>query len=34
MKTVTTYRTRILEKTRLKSNAEIIRYAVDHGLVP
>jgi DNA-binding NarL/FixJ family response regulator len=33
VKTVSTYRTRILEKTTLKSNAEIIRYIVEHGLV-
>ena len=33
VKTVSTYRTRILEKTALKSNAEIIRYTVERGLV-
>lgn len=33
VKTVSTYRTRIREKTTLKSNAEIIRYTVEHGLV-
>jgi DNA-binding NarL/FixJ family response regulator len=33
VKTISTYRTRILEKTTLKSNAEIIRYTVEHGLV-
>lgn len=33
VKTVSTYRTRILEKTDLHSNAEIIRYAVRQGLV-
>ena len=32
VKTVSTYRTRILEKTGLHSNADIIRYAVRHGL--
>lgn len=32
MKTVSTYRTRILEKMDLKSNAEIIRYVVDNNL--
>jgi len=32
VKTVSTYRTRIIEKTGLHSNAEIIRYAVKHGL--
>jgi len=30
--TVSTYRARILEKTGLKSNAELMRYAVDHNL--
>lgn len=30
--TVTTYRARILEKMGLKNNAELIRYALDHGL--
>lgn len=33
VKTVSTYRTRILEKMALSSNAEIIQYAVRHGLV-
>lgn len=33
VKTVSTYRTRILEKMALKSNAEIIQYAVRNGLV-
>jgi two-component system, NarL family, invasion response regulator UvrY len=32
-KTVRTYRSRILEKTNLKSTAEIIFYAIEHGLV-
>lgn len=32
VKTVSTYRTRILEKMSLKGNAEIIRYVVDNGL--
>jgi DNA-binding NarL/FixJ family response regulator len=31
-KTVSTYRTRILEKLRLKASSELIRYAVDHQL--
>jgi DNA-binding NarL/FixJ family response regulator len=31
-KTVSTYRARILEKLRLNSTAEIIRYAIDQGL--
>lgn len=33
VKTVSTYRTRILEKTRMKNNAELIRYAVQSNLV-
>lgn len=33
VKTVSTYRTRILEKMKLESNAEIIQYAVRNGLV-
>ena len=33
VKTVSTYRTRILEKLSLSSNAEIIQYAVRSGLV-
>lgn len=32
VKTVSTYRTRILEKMGLHSNAELIRYAIRHGL--
>ena len=32
-KTVTTYRTRILEKMGLNSNAELTRYAVENGLL-
>ena len=32
-KTVSTYRTRILEKLGLQSNADIIRYAVEHHLM-
>ena len=31
-KTVSTYRHRILEKTGLKTTAELMRYAVDHGV--
>ncbi|MBL7858447.1 MAG: response regulator transcription factor [Cyclobacteriaceae bacterium] len=31
--TISTYRARLLEKLSLKNNAELIRYAVDHGLV-
>jgi two-component system invasion response regulator UvrY len=33
VQTISTYRTRILEKMRLNSTAEVIRYAVKHGLV-
>jgi DNA-binding NarL/FixJ family response regulator len=32
-KTVSTYRGRILDKLKLKSNADIIRYAIEHHLV-
>jgi DNA-binding NarL/FixJ family response regulator len=32
VKTVSTYRTRILEKMHFTSNAEIIRYVIDHQL--
>lgn len=31
--TVSTYRTRILEKLKLKNNAEIMRYAIDSNLI-
>jgi two-component system, NarL family, invasion response regulator UvrY len=33
VKTVSTYRSRVLEKLGLGSNAEIIRYAIEHHLV-
>jgi two-component system, NarL family, invasion response regulator UvrY len=33
VKTVSTYRTRLLEKMAMASNAELTRYALDHGLV-
>jgi DNA-binding NarL/FixJ family response regulator len=33
VKTVSTYRSRILEKMEMGSSAEIIHYAVSHGLV-
>lgn len=33
-KTVSTYRRRILDKLKLGSQAEAIRYAVSHGIVP
>jgi DNA-binding NarL/FixJ family response regulator len=32
-KTVSTYRTRILKKLDLKSNADIVRYAIDEGFI-
>jgi two-component system invasion response regulator UvrY len=32
-KTVSTYRTRIVKKMKLRTNADIIRYAVERGLV-
>jgi DNA-binding NarL/FixJ family response regulator len=31
--TVTTYRARVLEKMGMKSNAELTRYALEHGLL-
>jgi two-component system, NarL family, invasion response regulator UvrY len=33
VRTVSTYRARILEKMNMNTNAEIIRYAVDHELI-
>jgi DNA-binding NarL/FixJ family response regulator len=33
VKTISTYRSRILEKTDMHSNAELTRYAIKHGLV-
>ncbi len=33
VKTVSTYRTRVLEKMNLKTNADLMRYAMQHGLV-
>jgi DNA-binding NarL/FixJ family response regulator len=32
-KTVSTYRTRLMEKLNLKSNAELMRYALENGLI-
>jgi len=32
VKTISTYRTRILEKMQMKNNAELMHYAVTHGL--
>jgi DNA-binding NarL/FixJ family response regulator len=34
VKTVSTYRARILEKTRMRTNAELMRYVIAHRLVP
>lgn len=31
--TVNTYRTRVLEKLKIETNAELIRYAIKHGLI-
>ena len=33
VRTVNTYRARILEKLNMKSNAELIRYALEHALI-
>lgn len=33
IKTVSTYRTRLLDKLELKNNSELVRYAIRHGLV-
>lgn len=33
VKTISTYRTRILEKTQLKNSAQIMRYVLDHRLL-
>jgi len=33
VKTISTYRTRLLLKMKMKTNAELVRYAVQHGLV-
>jgi len=33
VKTISTYRARILEKVHMKSNAELMHYALKHGLV-
>jgi DNA-binding NarL/FixJ family response regulator len=32
-KTISTYRTRLLEKMNLKTNAELTHYAIQHSLV-
>jgi two-component system, NarL family, invasion response regulator UvrY len=33
VKTISTYRTRILEKMSMRTNAELMRYAIENGLV-
>ena len=33
VKTISTYRTRLLFKMKMKTNAELVRYAVKHGMV-
>jgi DNA-binding CsgD family transcriptional regulator len=33
IKTVSSYRKRILQKPDMKSNAELVRYAVEHRLI-
>jgi DNA-binding NarL/FixJ family response regulator len=33
IKTISTYRTRILEKLNLKTNADMARYAIQHQLI-
>jgi two-component system, NarL family, invasion response regulator UvrY len=32
-KTVSTYRSRLLRKLRLRTNADLVRYALEHGLI-
>lgn len=34
VKTVSTYRARVLEKMQLRTTAELMHYVIDHGLVP
>ncbi|WP_231990334.1 response regulator transcription factor [Nitrosomonas ureae] len=33
VKTVSTYRSRLLEKMRMKNNAQLVRYAIQHRLI-
>ena len=33
VKTVSTYRTRLMAKLQIETNADLVRYAVEHGLV-
>ncbi len=32
-KTISTYRSHLLEKLNLKTNSELIRYAIENGLI-
>ncbi|WP_143811244.1 response regulator transcription factor, partial [Paraburkholderia piptadeniae] len=32
-KTISTYKTRLMQKLGLANNAEVIRYAIRHGLI-
>jgi DNA-binding NarL/FixJ family response regulator len=34
VKTVSTYRARILEKTGLRTTPELMHYVIDHNLIP
>jgi len=34
IKTVSTYRARVLEKMAFRTNADLVRYALEHGLMP
>jgi DNA-binding NarL/FixJ family response regulator len=34
IKTISTYRMRVLDKLRLRTTADLIRYAIQHHLVP
>ena len=34
VKTVSTYRVRVLEKLGMRTTAELMRYAIEHGLLP
>jgi two-component system invasion response regulator UvrY len=33
VKTISSYRARIMEKMQMKNNAELTRYAMTHGLI-
>ena len=34
VKTISTYRTRVLEKMDLRTTAELMHYVINHGLIP